>query len=97
MTKEQGLERRKIRETILELVNDRGVGKTICPSEVAKKMGLTDWRKLLKQVRSEAVALAKASEISIYRKGRAVDPDDFKGVYRLGLPGKPLPGGGSGS
>jgi hypothetical protein len=28
----------------------------------------------------------KAGRIVILRKGRPVDPDDFKGVYRLSLP-----------
>jgi hypothetical protein len=29
--------------------------------------------------------MAKAGVIVIYRKGRPVDPDDFKGIYRIGL------------
>jgi hypothetical protein len=32
------------------------------------------------------VALARAGKIVIYRKGTPVDPDDFRGVYRLGAP-----------
>jgi hypothetical protein len=32
------------------------------------------------------VALAKQGRIVIYRKGRPADPDEFRGVYRLGLP-----------
>jgi hypothetical protein len=32
------------------------------------------------------VALAQAGRLTIYRKGKPVDPADFKGVYRLGLP-----------
>ena len=27
-----------------------------------------------------------AGRLVIYRKGKPVDPNDFKGVYRLGLP-----------
>jgi len=73
------------------LVKTRGVGKTICPTEAARAVSEDNWRSLLKDVRAEAVRLAKSGEISIYRKGRPVDPDAFKGVYRLGLPGKPLP------
>jgi hypothetical protein len=34
------------------------------------------------------VRLAKDGVIAIYRKGKPVDPDTFKGVYRIGLPGK---------
>jgi hypothetical protein len=32
-----------------------------------------------------AVRLALDGRITIYRKGKPVDPNDFKGVYRLGL------------
>jgi len=32
------------------------------------------------------VDLAQAGRLVIYRKGKPVDPLDFKGVYRLGLP-----------
>jgi hypothetical protein len=37
-------------------------------------------------VRRTAVVLAKQGRLVIYRKGRPADPDDFRGVYRLGLP-----------
>lgn len=78
-----------VRDAILQLVHERGVGKTICPSEAAKSVSDLKWRSVLKDVRAEAVRLMKSGEISIYRKGRPVeDPDNFKGVYRLGLPGK---------
>lgn len=81
-----------VRQAILLLVAARGVGKTICPTEAAKVISENKWRSVLKDVRAEAVRLMKAGEITIYRKGRPVeDPDTFKGVYRLGLPGKPLP------
>ena len=78
-------------QAILDLVTGRGVGKTICPTEAARVVGGDHWRKALPEVRSTAVRLAQTGAISIYRKGRPVDPLDFKGVYRLGLPGKTLP------
>ncbi|MEL7453677.1 MAG: DUF3253 domain-containing protein [Pseudomonadota bacterium] len=82
-----------VREAILSLVGERGVGKTICPSEAAQAVSQDRWRAVLKDVRAEAVRLAKSGDITIYRKGRPVQNiDTFKGVYRLGLPGKPLPG-----
>ncbi|MEL6258832.1 MAG: DUF3253 domain-containing protein [Pseudomonadota bacterium] len=92
MTEPQPERPNPVRDAILDLVADRGVGKTICPTEAAKQVSADAWRKVLVDVRAEAVRLAKAGEISIYRKGRPVDPSDFKGVYRLGLPGKPAPG-----
>ena len=30
--------------------------------------------------------LARAGRLVIYRKGKPADPDDFRGVYRIGLP-----------
>ena len=45
-----------------------------------------DWHSLLLQIRRAAVALAQRGRLVIYRKGKPVDPNDFRGVYRLGLP-----------
>jgi hypothetical protein len=75
--------------TILGLVADRGLDKTICPSEAARALGgqhPDGWGPLMQPIRRVAVRLAKEGRIIITRKGRIVDPDDFRGVYRLGLP-----------
>jgi hypothetical protein len=45
-----------------------------------------DWHALLLPIRRAAVSLAQAGRIVIYRKGKPADPNDFRGVYRLGLP-----------
>jgi len=37
------------------------------------------------KVREAAICLAKDGAIIITRKGKVVDPDNFKGVYRLGV------------
>ena len=36
------------------------------------------------RVRRIAVRLMKEGRIVIRRKGKVVDPDDFRGIYRLG-------------
>ena len=41
---------------------------------------------LMKPIRAAAVALAKSGALEIVRKGKPVDPDDFKGVYRMRKP-----------
>lgn len=74
-------------ELIVELVSERGVDKTVCPSEVARAKRDENWQQLMGEIRVRAVKLAAAGQIAIYRKGKPVDPNDFKGVYRLGLPG----------
>ena len=40
-----------------------------------------------REVRNAAIGLARAEKIIIYRKGEPADPEDFRGIYRLGLPG----------
>ena len=81
-----------IAETTLRLVAERGAGKSICPSEVARALGgphPDGWGPLMKPVRRIAVGLAHGGRIAILRKGKPVDPDDFRGVYRLALPPGP--------
>ncbi len=78
-----------IEETMLRLATERGSGKTICPSEVARALGgphPDGWGPLMQPVRRVAVRLAHEGRIAILRKGRPVDPDDFRGIYRLALP-----------
>jgi hypothetical protein len=77
-----------IAETILRLVAERGVGKTVCPSEVARELGGPQpdgWSPLMQPIRRIAVRMTKAGDVAILRKGKPVeDPDDFRGIYRLG-------------
>ncbi|MEX0694856.1 MAG: DUF3253 domain-containing protein [Rhodospirillales bacterium] len=76
----------RLRACILKLLSERGPGKTICPSEAARIERGDDWRSAMKPARRVAIKLAREGLISIYRKGKVVDPDSFKGVIRLGLP-----------
>ncbi|MGL5139080.1 MAG: DUF3253 domain-containing protein [Beijerinckiaceae bacterium] len=76
-------------KTILDLVAAREPDKTICPSEAARAIAGNDpdaWGKLMQPIRRAAVELAKEGRLIITRKGKIVDPDDFRGVYRLGAP-----------
>jgi hypothetical protein len=78
-----------VEEAILRLVEARGHGKTICPSEAARALGgphPDGWGPLMQPVRKAAVRLAHRGQLVILRKGRPADPDSFKGVYRLALP-----------
>jgi hypothetical protein len=79
----------RIEETILALVEERGPGKTICPSEAARAIAGTkpdEWSRLMGPVRQVAVRMMKQGRIVIRRKGKTVDPDDFRGVYRIAGP-----------
>lgn len=77
--------REDIAEEILSQLERRGVGKTICPSEVARALSPSDWRGLMESVRSVAFELSEKNGIAILQKGGAVDPATVKGPIRLGL------------
>ena len=79
-------------DTILALCAETGTQRTICPTDAAKAFAgargedALAWRSHLQDVRRAAVKLALAGRIVIYRKGKPADPNDFRGVYRLGAP-----------
>jgi hypothetical protein len=75
---------------ILRQVTERGPGKSICPSEVARALAPDAWRPLLGPVRQSAAALAAQGALCILRKGKPVPPEDMRGVIRLSLPPKDL-------
>ena len=88
---------------IAGLCAEASAGRTICPTDAAKAFAMIrgedelGWRSHLAEVRRTAVRLALEGRLVIYRKGRIVDPRDFRGVYRLGAPNDDLPERSSGS
>jgi hypothetical protein len=61
--------------------------KTLSAPEIAQALTTeSDWHGLLVSIRRAAVRLAQSGRLVIYRKGKPADPNDFRGVYRLGLP-----------
>lgn len=80
------VEEASLDDAILAVLADTGA-KTLSPPEIAHAIaGDGDWHDLLMPIRRSAVALALAGRLVIYRKGKPADPNDFRGVYRLGLP-----------
>jgi Protein of unknown function (DUF3253) len=79
-------------EFVLQVCREQTKGRSVDPMEVAIAFAARRgeeaiaWRKHLPEVRRSAVRLATASRLVILRKGKPVDPSDFKGVYRLALP-----------
>jgi len=77
---------------VVSLCVEAGAERTICPTDAAKAYARARgedalaWRSHLQEVRRTAVRLAREGRLVIYRKGKPVDPDDFRGVYRLGAP-----------
>lgn len=69
---------------ILQLLAERGPGKTICPSELLSADQKTDTI-MMEHVRRSARLLAAEGKIEITQKGQRVDPQDFRGPIRLRL------------
>jgi hypothetical protein len=86
-----------VAEAILALLAGGGTGDSFSLMDAARayadtrrrpKDGPELWRRYMNAVRQQAVHLARQGRIEILRKGKPVDPNDFKGVVRLRLPGK---------
>ncbi len=79
----------RLKAAILGLLEERGPGKTICPSEAAKAVGgkaaRRDWEGLMEPARGAARRLVKAGKIVVTQKGRVVDAEEAKGAIRLKL------------
>jgi len=81
----------RVEDTLLALLSQVREGESINPNEVAKAVA-TDvsnpegWRRELPKVRAVAVGMARQGRIEILRKGKPVDPEDVRGIYRLRLP-----------
>jgi hypothetical protein len=77
----------ELEAAILELLAERGEGKTICPSDAAKRVGGTDarrdWEGLMQPTREAARRLVKAGRIVMMQNGRVVDAERAKGAIRL--------------
>lgn len=71
---------------IVQLLNARGHGKAICPSEVARAYAAEEWRQHLRAVREAALMLADEGKIVIKQKGQVVDGRTARGPIRLALP-----------
>ncbi|WP_346332631.1 DUF3253 domain-containing protein [Prosthecobacter sp. SYSU 5D2] len=75
-----------IAQAIMTLISARGMGKTICPSEVARHMSPSDWRPLMPQIREAARSLQVQGRIRVTQAGQDVNPMHVHGPIRLGLP-----------
>ena len=74
---------------ILRLLANRQPGASICPSEVARRLGgpdEADWRPLMPAVRAAAQRLADAGELEVTQGGRPVSGTATRGPVRLRRP-----------
>jgi hypothetical protein len=81
------VEAKIVEAKIMELLDCRDTGKTICPSEVARAMAgsdeRSDWEPLMEATRAAARRLVETGQIVITQHGRVVDPARAEGPIRL--------------
>ena len=58
-------------------------GKSIEPADVAKELQPEQWQRMLPKVKATALGLMRQGKLTITKKGKPVDPDNFRGVTRL--------------
>lgn len=78
-----------IRATILHLLKQRGEGKTICPSEVARAIAgdtRSEWEPWMEPIRNVAAGMADEGRLQITQRGHPVNAATAKGPIRLRLP-----------
>ncbi|MEU6124768.1 DUF3253 domain-containing protein [Streptomyces sp. NPDC047123] len=77
---------RRLEQAILELLERRDPGSSICPSDAARAVYDGDddgWRALMEPARRAARRLVAAGEVEITQGGRAVDPAEARGPIRI--------------
>ena len=78
-----------VEETLMKLVQQRGLHASACPSEVARALSSDHWRALMPQVRETASRLAQQGKIEIAQGGKATSSTGpWTGPIRLRLPRK---------
>jgi len=76
---------RDLERTIIDLLEQRRDGATICPSDAAKASGGDDWRPLMQPTRDAARRLVEQGRIDVTQSGEVVDLDTARGAIRLRL------------
>lgn len=66
----------ELKAQIMELVQERGPEKTICPSEAARAVNPDEWRPLMDEAREAACELRDEDKITIEQGGKPVDPSE---------------------
>jgi len=76
-------EDRALEAKILELLGQRAITSTICPSDAARAVSPEDWRDLMEPARRAARRLVAAGEVVITQHGNPVDPSTARGPIRI--------------
>lgn len=76
-----------LERVMLELLDARADGATICPSEVARAVGGEAWRDQMDAARSAALRLVASGAVDITQGGEVVDGSTARGPIRIRLRG----------
>jgi hypothetical protein len=74
---------RRLEELIIELLDRRADGATICPSDAARAADPETWRDLMQPVRRAARRLVDQRRVVVTQGGKVVDPDSARGPIRI--------------
>jgi hypothetical protein len=72
-----------IQDTILSQLAALPEGKSIDPMNVAKAIQPERWQQILGHLRTNAIELAREGKVVILRHNKPVNPEKFRGVYRI--------------
>ena len=78
-----GAQGQALEAAILALLDERGAGKTICPSEAARRVDAARMQELMEPTRRAARRLEARGLLDFTQKGRVVDPSTARGPVRL--------------
>ncbi|KQM57751.1 MULTISPECIES: DUF3253 domain-containing protein [unclassified Agreia] len=73
----------QLEQKIIELLEQRALSSTICPSDAARAVGDDDWRDLMDASRSAAGRLVARGEVEITQGGEPVDLATARGPIRI--------------
>ncbi|MEO8629526.1 MAG: DUF3253 domain-containing protein [Betaproteobacteria bacterium] len=77
-----------VQNEILRLLERRGAGRTICPSEVARAIDADGWRAHMAVVREAARAMVASGAIEVTQRGHVLAADAiWHGAVRLRMRG----------
>jgi hypothetical protein len=74
---------RRLEAAILDLLDQRADGATICPSEAARAVSPDAWREQMDESRAAARRLADAGLVVVTQGGEEVDPARARGPIRI--------------
>jgi hypothetical protein len=77
------MDKSTIAQTIINMATERGADKSICPSDVARKLFAPNWRKYMGEVRAIATDLQRKGKVAITQKNQPVDVNHIKGPIRI--------------